>query len=368
MPDNPRPARVNPPGNLVARELEARGWSQKDLADIMGRPVQAINEIIRGTKQITAATAIELAGAFETTPEIWLNLETKYRLFMAEKSNKNSAITQKSRLYSKVPVAEIIRRKWIPAEKNLTQLEKEVCRFLGINSIDDEPDLILSMRHSRDKQPHDTALTAWMARARNLAVSQSLTAGFRRSEIPALVKDLSLMMRFPEDVTKVKAALQAHGIRFVLVPHLPKTYLDGAAFFLDPKTEAQPVVALTMRYDRIDWFWFTLLHELAHLYKNHCTKNGFVLDGENIADNNSGFEDEANGAAGEWLIPTSEYARCREKFFSGTADIKAVALRVGRHPGIVLGRLQRDGIIPYSRHRSLLVRIKQHLDAMIDRP
>ncbi len=367
MPDNPRPARVNPPGSLIARELEARGWSQKDLADIMGRPVQAINEIIRGTKQITAATAIELAGAFETTPELWLNLETKYRLFLAGKSNKNSAITQKSRLYSKVPIAEIVRRKWIPAEKDLTQLEKEVCRFLGINSIDDEPDLILNMRHSRSKEPQDAALTAWMARVRNLAAGQS-AAGFRRSEIPALVNNLSLLMHAPADVAKVKTTLQAHGIRFVLVPHLPKTYLDGAIFYLDPETTTQPVVALTMRYDRIDWFWFTLLHELAHLYKNHCARTGFVLDGEAVENNDSDCENEANTIAGEWLIPASEYARCREKLFSGTAGLKALALRVGRHPGIVLGRLQRDGIIPYSRHRSLLVRVKPHLDTIIDRP
>ncbi|WP_337885589.1 HigA family addiction module antitoxin [Fischerella thermalis] len=65
---------------ILSRELEARGWTQKDLAEIMGRPVQTINEIIRGSKQITPETAIELSQALGTSPEFWTNLEAKYWL------------------------------------------------------------------------------------------------------------------------------------------------------------------------------------------------------------------------------------------------------------------------------------------------
>ncbi|WP_258003809.1 HigA family addiction module antitoxin [Fischerella thermalis] len=79
------PARVPTPGKILSRELEVRGWTQKDLAEIMGRPVQTINEIIRGTKQITPETAIELSQALGTSPEFWTNLEAKYRLHLAGK-------------------------------------------------------------------------------------------------------------------------------------------------------------------------------------------------------------------------------------------------------------------------------------------
>jgi addiction module HigA family antidote len=70
-----RPARVVPPGRILSRELEARGWTQRDLAGIVGRPVQAINEIIQSKKQITPETALQLAAAFGTSPEFWTNLE-----------------------------------------------------------------------------------------------------------------------------------------------------------------------------------------------------------------------------------------------------------------------------------------------------
>jgi addiction module HigA family antidote len=83
-----RPARVVSPGQVISKELEARGWTQRDLAAIMGRPYQAINEIIKGTKQITPDTARELVKAFGTSMDFWMNLEANYRLFMAAKEDK----------------------------------------------------------------------------------------------------------------------------------------------------------------------------------------------------------------------------------------------------------------------------------------
>jgi len=73
-------AEVFPPGEFIREELEARDWTQSDLARILGRPLQAVNMIINGRKAITPETAIELAAAFGTSAELWMNLETAYRL------------------------------------------------------------------------------------------------------------------------------------------------------------------------------------------------------------------------------------------------------------------------------------------------
>lgn len=87
------PARVSPPGRILSRELEARGWTQKDLAKIIGRPHQTINGIIKGNKQITPETAIELAEALGTSAKLWTNLETKYRLHVAQKDANDPSKT-----------------------------------------------------------------------------------------------------------------------------------------------------------------------------------------------------------------------------------------------------------------------------------
>jgi HTH-type transcriptional regulator / antitoxin HigA len=78
-----RIAEVFPPGDFIREELEARGWSQSDLARILGRPLQTVNLIVNGKKEVTPQTALELAAAFGTSPELWLNLETSYRLGLA---------------------------------------------------------------------------------------------------------------------------------------------------------------------------------------------------------------------------------------------------------------------------------------------
>jgi HTH-type transcriptional regulator / antitoxin HigA len=82
---NPRPFRPVSPGEILREEIEARGWTQKELAGKIRRPYQAVNEIIRGRKQITAMTALGLAHVLGTSPEFWMNLEMNYRLDLARR-------------------------------------------------------------------------------------------------------------------------------------------------------------------------------------------------------------------------------------------------------------------------------------------
>ena len=221
------------------------------------------------------------------------------------------------------------------------------------------------MRHAPGKEQNDMALLAWVHRVENLAKLQSPTQPFDRKKIPELIEALLPLTAAPALVTKVRVVLLDFGIRFVIVPHLAKTYLDGAVFYLDEETHQKPVVAITMRYDRIDWFWFTLFHELAHLFKNHYTQG--VFDGETIPDNNQKNEDEADLIAKNWLLPPADYDQCAGKHFISLSDVKSLSICLQRHPGIVLGRFQKEGKIPYSRHRSLLVRIKSYLEGTIDK-
>jgi len=88
-------ASVFPPGAFLREELEARGWTQAELAEILGRPIQTINQIVNGKKEITPATAIELSAALGTSPEFWLNLEVAYQL--AKAAPADPAIAQRAK-------------------------------------------------------------------------------------------------------------------------------------------------------------------------------------------------------------------------------------------------------------------------------
>lgn len=84
MQNRLRPARAVKPGNILRRELEARGWTQKAFAQVIGRPAQMVNEIISGKKSITPETALLFSAAFGASSELWLNLESSYRLWLME--------------------------------------------------------------------------------------------------------------------------------------------------------------------------------------------------------------------------------------------------------------------------------------------
>lgn len=102
------PAEVFPPGEFLRDELDERGWTQADLAMIMGRPLSAVNQIITGKKGITPETALELSGAFGTSAEFWLNLENAYKLSKVDADG--GAVRERAKLFALAPIKEIERR------------------------------------------------------------------------------------------------------------------------------------------------------------------------------------------------------------------------------------------------------------------
>jgi HTH-type transcriptional regulator / antitoxin HigA len=354
------PARVPTPGKILSRELEARGWTQKDLAEIMGRPVQTINEIIRGSKQITPETAIELSQALGTSPEFWTNLEAKYRLHLAGKEKKEQDIARKSQLYTVAPISELIKNKWIQATDSIDELEQEVCNYLGISSLDEIPQLAVNFRCSEHREPEETSQIAWVKRVEYLAKQQTI-ASFERKQLEAAIPEILACAKQVESIVKIPKLLADLGVHFVIVPHLKKTYLDGVAHYLNDK----PIIALTLRYDRIDSFWFTLMHELAHIVLGH---QGIYLDNLDALENND-KEKEADKEAANWLIEPQAFQVFVSRFkqyFSRQA-IEEFAYTHRRDPGIILGRLQHDKLVEHKNLRALLVKVSPLLENWIDK-
>ena len=130
MTENLRPFRPVTPGEILKEELDARGWTQSDFAEILGRPIQAINEIISGKKAVVPATAVELSRAIGTSPEFWLNLESAYRLDLLHHEGKNNEqIARRAKVYSLVPVKATAQKGWIKKSQNLAPTQPDVCRL-----------------------------------------------------------------------------------------------------------------------------------------------------------------------------------------------------------------------------------------------
>jgi len=358
----PMPSSPRSPGTVLKRVLDARGWSQKDLAEIIGRPAQAITEIIRGTKQITPDTALELAAAFGTPARLWTNLETEYRLGLAKSRRPaGSVIERRAKIFERLPVSELVRRGWIKGSRQVEELEQQVFAFLGVTAIDEEPNLAVSYRRSTDSEDVVAAQRAWARRVEIVARDQPLAGKFSSAKLLKSIPSLRRLACKTEDVAKVPALLAEHGVRLVIVSQLPKTKVDGAALFIGKS----PVVALTLRFDRIDWFWFTLLHELAHVALGHRGGHLDFFDERNSEDEE---ELAANALAADWLLSSDAV----KAFASGhrgpisKSAVEAFADQQGVHTGIVVGRLHFLGLIPYSHLRGYLDKVGDYLAPWID--
>ena len=348
MHSSTTPAEVFPPGEFIRDELEARGWTQQDLAQIIQRPLVAVNQIITGKRSITPETAKNLAAAFGTSAEFWLNLESAYQLAHA-KINEND-VAMRAKLYSLAPIADMVRRGWIQPSTDVDALANELKRFFETDGLD-KIDLRVAARKSTSYDDLTPAQRAWCARARHL--SRLLKANrYDQRKLETLIPLLRQMTQSVENIRQLPRVLASVGVRLVIVAHLEKTKIDGAAFWVD----GNPAVALSLRFDRIDNFWYTLVHELIHI-KN---RDADVVDSEMESDDDGEGVDEVerrtNAEASEVLVPRAKLDSFITRVRPLYARVKIVqfAHAIGVHPGIVLGQLHYRKEVPQQNLRDLL--------------
>ena len=341
------------PGEYIRDELKARGWTQETLAHILDRPLKSVNQIITGSKAITAQTAQELAAAFGTTAQLWMNLESSYRLEMDKLDSDD--VARRAQLNETAPVQEMIRRRWIKDVSSVTVLEKEIAGFFA-------SDFEAAARKSTSYETTTVAQKAWLCRAFQLAKGAPVSRKFSASTASKRLADLHALTVNEHEVRRVPEILSEMGIRFLVVEHLTKTKIDGAALWLDSKS---PVIVLSLRYDRIDGFWFTLCHELMHVLNG----DKWSLDSEMIAPGKIGSDDiseceqRADREASEFLISSdilnSFIVRHKPRF--SKVNIVRFANLYQIHPGIVVGQLQHHRAIKWTHSREMLVGVRESL-------
>jgi HTH-type transcriptional regulator/antitoxin HigA len=179
------------------------------------------------------------------------------------------------------------------------------------------------------------------------------------------------LLNSAEAARKVPKILAESGVRFVIVESLPSAKIDGVCFWLD---ERSPVIGMTLRFDRIDNFWFVLRHEIEHVIRKHGQSAAMLdisLEGERAGTGASLPEEErvANEAAAEFCVPQKQlkhFIQVKSPFFA-ERDIRGFAATYKIHPGLVAGQLQHK-TERYDLFRNHLVKIRSVVtpNAMVD--
>lgn len=354
--ENNEHGRLDFPGEAIRRELERRGWGQDDLAKIINRPPPRITGLIQGKIAISPEIAAELSAALGGTAEEWLRREALYRLSL--ESTDTTLIKRRARLHEIAPVKEMARRGWISPTADP---EQEILRFYQMPDLEATPEIHGAMRKTAPLAPATPAQIAWAFRVRQLgaAIPDASVGKYDASRLGTLAQKLRKLAAYSSEASKVPSLLHSYGIRFVVVEGLAGAKMSGFATWLD---EDRPVIGMSLKYNRLDSFWFTLCHEAIHVkHRDIAPVDGDVSYIEEVPLEVEPFiERRANEEGAAMLISPEELQSFINRVgpLYSSERINQFANRIKMHPNIVVGQLKHRAEILQSAHNKNVVKIR----------
>ena len=323
------------PIEAITFRLTQQGLTKKDLVPYIGSPSR-VSDVLAGRRQLTVAMMRRLNKGLGIPAASLIgdgDLDEEVGDEMPDYD------------YTKFPLVEMSERGCFPgikyglaqlrenAEELVAPLLRAVCGKSQAHALLRAP---LHQSGSRTMDEH--ALLIWRALVVNKARKSPPRVAYKSGSVTgAWLRDLAKLSSFDGGPRLAKEYLSKHGICLVFERHFTKTYLDGAAM-LDGE---QPIVALTLRHDRLDNFWFALLHEVMHVAKHLRANHLFIADNlEDKTRKGQTDEDEADTGAQEALIPAKLWTKAAARTSHALEDALELARDVGIHPAIVAGRLR----------------------------
>ena len=357
------PTEILHPGVLLTEYLGFQGWSQRDLARRTGLTPKTISEICNGKAPISPSTALALEKVLQRPAHLWLNLQRRFDE-AAVRSEFVLRAPEWREWARRFPLNEM-RQLCFSVPKAQSDLDALLC-FFGVSS-PRSWESVWKASHAAYRQTtqftiNEAAVAAWV-RQTELEASALQVDEFKDKHLVSLLEPLRALTRkrIDEGLEEAKELCAMAGVALVVVPMLKETGISGCARWMNSR---KPVVGLTLRYKTDDQVWFTLFHELGHILL-HRQKRSFVIDNavEDLSDHvvdpeMQQIEAEANAFSKDILIAPralSEFMRCRQ--FTNDS-IHGFADAVGVGPGIVVGRLQHEGVLAHHQGNKLKQQIK----------
>ena len=342
---------ATPPGATVKEQLNDRGMSQKEFAARMDMSEKHISKLINGDVQLTPETAVRLEMVLGIPAKFWNHLEATYRekIIKAEAENAMDADVEMAKQF---PYSEMAKFGWVPetreAKEKVVNLRKYF-EVVELSLLGSEQITRIACRRLAITEKSDLALMAWAQEAK-IQARDIQTAPINIKRLISAMSEIRKMtvLKPNEFCPKIKECLANCGVALVFLPHLKGSFLQGASFLDGNKI----VVGLTARGKDADKFWFSLFHELAHIALGHVGQlNGTSEDDERTA----------NKWSGDMLIASKDFETFRRNRDYSERNVLRFAKAQGIAPGIVVGRMQLEGMTQYS----MLNHLKEKYEIMI---
>jgi len=315
------------PVDAIKFRMEQMNLSPRDLVPLIGSRSK-VSEILSGKRQLTLSMVRALHKGLGIPANALLQEPSLFD------------ITEETIDWGRFPIAEMKTRGWLSKDALMLRDAKSIVeKFLApLGGSWAAAALYKRTQYVRSARQMDQyALAAWKARVCIKAIANSPSQKFTRSRLTMeFLRELARLSIHETGPRKAADYLRNIGISLVVEAHLPETYIDGAAILV---SEAHPVVGLTLRHDRIDNFWFVLMHELVHIQR-HLGEIVAFYDDLDVDDVSNEFEREADQYAGEALIPEAEWLQSPARNLRTAEAVQHLADRLQIHPAIVAGRIR----------------------------
>jgi addiction module HigA family antidote len=345
-----QPNYVIAPGETLRETLETIGMTQAELAERTGRPKKTINEIITGKAAVTAETALQLERVLGVPAQFWNNLERNYQETLARLREEEEFEKEKEWI-KRFPISALTKMGWIPREHSPAKTLRSILNFFGVAGTEEWKtfweDPKAAYRNSMAYQTNHYAVAAWLRKGEIEAGKIEISSYNLRSFKGALKKIRSLTTEPPEIFEpEMKKLCAEGGVAIAFAPELPGTRVYGATRWLKA---TKALIQMSLRGKTDDHLWFTFFHEAGHILL-HGKDELFIEATENGTKEISRKEKEheADRFSQDSLIPTKEYKNFLEAQKFSLVAIRTFADKIGITPGIVVGRLQHDKVIPFS--------------------
>jgi HTH-type transcriptional regulator/antitoxin HigA len=312
------PFEMPDPIDAVLFRMEQQGLKQKDIADLLGGKNRA-SEILARKRALTLPMIRSLYEHLDIPAALLIREPTA----LYGDADDQVGLDQST-------VSELLTRRWVPSNGGIKEWIRNALAPAG--------------SAGASKSTDKTKIWLWLARVREVAESRTYLSGrYKRGSlnddaIRYLVR-LSWMERGPQ---LAKEFLEEKGIALVVEPHLKGSRLDGAALL---SRNGSPIIGLTARNDRLDNFWFTLIHECVHVSRHLGAGQLRAITDEDIEKPDEqpvAIEKEANDLAGEFLLPRGRWRRSEAYLNPSASSIRALAVELQVSPAIVAGRLRYE--------------------------
>ena len=338
--DKHHPIGLPDPISAIKFRMDQANLTARDLVPFIGSRAR-VSEVLSGKRPITMSMARALHQHLGIPADVLL-----------QEPGASLPDTLPGLEYTRFPLRSMVKENWIPHVPDLLDHAEDIITNLIERAGGREAAMSLYRKNDHRRinaKTDEYALKAWcwqvMATAREREASVAYARGTVTPKFLGQVAQLSILEDGPR---RARDLLADHGIGFEYLSHLPRTHLDGAAFRL---SDDRPVIGMTLRYDRIDNFWFTLLHELAHvsLHLDGCGDEAAFVDDHSLRSVEAGAgesgdskERDADRLAGEALIPEEVWEASPARENPSPNGVINLAQSLGIHPAIIAGRIRRE--------------------------